>query len=508
MHPSKVQQSTTKAPDFGLRLGFSDIKDKERNPVVVATPSKSVVTSEGFEFKWGRPESDLSSEAQRIMESVREEAARIKEKMRVERDEQTRKDEEADQLGAIGNRKMAKPKGKAGRFSDAHKEEFKKMDSIANHGSLWKKKLAGATSLKRSPSKAELGDSSDSGRLENTSPGKRIKKMVTDDVSTARPVSRDGPPTAIPRPFPSAITTPTKASLARSQSVKHLRSSKLPTLTHSKSTKELVSPACKTEGANKYLLGLKKSFSMKSILHKPPPKFSNDPVKIAAGTHLPVATASKEETSTPAAATPLRSAVKRVGFADELPTASPSPIKNVEVPQPESQPSSAKVSYPTLDKAAPLSSNPPKPGDFTFRAAKQISFGNPNVSSTIRHVRPSGIPTSLAPFESLPTVPHGMPNKKRRRPADDEDEDEDRENRPPAKETIEGSPAKKARMTSNNASIASSAEAQATLPGPRRRLFKGRRQTGISPQKGGASGKMSGMSLSRLNFLARPKDRR
>ena len=513
MHPSKIHQSTAKAPDSGLCLGFSDVKDKGKISGVNATPSKSGITSaDGFEFKWGRPETDLSSEAQRIMESVREEAARIKQKMRDERDEQARKDEEADQIGVTGNRRIAKPKGRSGRFSDAHKEEFKKMDSIANHGSVWKNKLAATASLKRSPSKANLGDESDTGRLENTAPGKRIKKTANDDVSKCRPISRDGPPTAIPRSLPSAITTPTKASLARSQSVKNLRSSKLPTLMHSKSTRELSSPVAKTEGANKYLLGLKKSISMKSILHKPQPKFSDDPAKIAAGTHLPTSSASKEGEPGSVAATPARSPLKRVEFADELPSASPSPSKIPGMARQNSQPvSPARVAYPSLDKSAPLSSNPPKPGDFTFRSAKQITFAHPSkATSTIRHVRPSGIPTSLAPFENLPAIPHGMPNKKRRRADDDEDEDkglENIENRPPNQDEVEGSPAKKARLTKAFANTSSPAEEQGLLPGPRRKLFKGRRATGMSPQKVASEGKKGGMSLSRLNFLSRPKGR-
>lgn len=507
-----------KAPDSGLRLGFSDIKEKEKVPAAEATPSKSAIAPDDFEFKFNRPDNSLSSEAQRIMESVREEAARIKEKMRAERDEQSRKEEEADQIGAIGNRDIAKAKGKSGRFSDAHKEEFKKMDSIATHGSVWKNKSAAEATLKRTQSKADLCDFSDSDRLENSSPGKRAKKAVNDDVSTARPISRDGPSTAIPlpRPLPSAVTTPTKASLARSQSVRNLKTSKLPTLNHSKSTKELVSPASKTDGANKYPVGLKKSVSMKSILQKPQLKFSNDPVKIAAGTHLPAPVTMTTATQSSVTCTPIRSPTKRVGFADELASASPSPTKVATAAQQTIKiPSPGKVSYPSLDKAGPLTSHPPAPGDFSFRAVKQISFAGPShrvAPTTIRHVRPSGIPTALSPFEPLPAVPHGMPNKKRRRANDDEDEcrsTEAQENRPPVKEETEGSPAKKARLgLGKMAPPPPTPGPGAASPMARRKLFRNRRPTGISPQKntGGAEGK-KGLSLSRLSFLARPKER-
>ena len=514
MHPSKAHQSTTKAPDSGLRLGFSDIKEKEKRPEAEATPSKSLVNVDGFEFKWNRPDSDLSSEAQRIMESVRIEAARIKEQMRAQRDAQAQRDEEADELGNFETRKIAKPRGKASRFSDIHKEEFNKMDSIANHGSLWKHSVA-PVSLKRSISKTDIGDSNGiEARTSSTSPGKRVKKHAQDDVSTARPTTRDGPPTAIPFPrlLPSVITTPTKASLARSQSVKTLPTSRLPALTHSKSTKELLSP--KTEGSNKYLLGLKKSASMKSILQKPQLKYSNDPVKIAAGTHIPIQAPAKGTPShTVGTITPVRSPTKRVGFADEIqPVGSPSPTK---IPTSVSRVNLApiatspeKVTYPVLDKKAPLASHPPAPSDFTFRAAKQINFGSgAKPTTTIRQVRPSGIPTSLAPFESLPAVPHGMPNKKRRRGADDDDDQtggkENRENQPPLPVSLDRSvPVKKIRLEASETPAAQST--------PRRKLFKGRRQTGLpsaSKNHVDASPKKSGLSLSRLNFLARPKER-
>jgi hypothetical protein len=523
MHPSKAQQSTTKAPDSGLRLGFSDIKNKSKLSALESTPSKSAIMSDGFEFKFAHSESELSNEAKRIMESVREEAARIKETLRVERDEQNRKDEETEQIIRNG-RRIAMPKKKAGRFSDVHKEQFRNMDSIANHASLWKNKSITSplkrtlsrtdsddkdqiSSLKRTQSKADLSDD----RLENTAPGKRARTSDIKDVSAARPVSRDG--SNIPRfAFPSAISTPTKASLARTTSVKTPSSTKIPTLGHSKSTKEL-STLAKLSTPNKLedskpLFGLKKSISMKSILSKPQPKFSNDPLKIAAGTHIP----------TPdTAGTPVRS-IKRVGFADNLTSPlpskipepkSPSPVKIAPTPmkmpeikspspvKPASEirlieatttitkiptfNSPEKISYPQLN---PLSSNPPRPGDFTFRADRQIQF---SPSKTIRRVRPSGVPTMTNPFEGLPSVPHGMPNKKRRRVEDDEDEE--RENRPPVGEA---SPSKKLKMK-----IGEDIKPPVT---PHKKLVKS--------QPGSVHSEKKGISLGRLNFLARPKARR
>ena len=92
------------------------------------------------------------------MDSVREEAAKIKAQMMAEQKKQQTSDEEAKQLFGVGGRQIKKAKGRSGRFSDLHRQEFKKMDSIANHASTWKSKLQGTseTSLKRSPSNAAL----------------------------------------------------------------------------------------------------------------------------------------------------------------------------------------------------------------------------------------------------------------------------------------------------------------------------------------------------------------
>ena len=567
MHPSKIQQSTARAPDSGLRLGFTDIEENENPSTVKAiesTPSKSTMnrSSAGFDFKWNK-EDDLSSEAQKIMESVREEAAKIKEKLQTERDKQAREDEEADHIGNVGQRKFAKPKGKAGRFSDAHKEEFKKMDSIANHVSVWKNQYsANTTSLKRSNSKAGLGDlqsgrdNHESNRLENTAPGKRIKASFHADVSSARPVSRDSQadrsPTKIQHLLPRFVTTPTKASLARSASVKTLRTSKIPSLTRSKSTKDFASPvAPKTEGSNKYLSSLKRVTNMRSILQRPQRKFSNDPIKIAAGTHLPTP---KETTDfnkelpslpgTPHKAPVHTPSIKRVGFAlnskaaDDLAAGSPSPSKipsfnskaatdlaaaspslskipslstHRSAPLSPSKPPD-KITYPNLQRlnAGPLSSHPP--GDFSFRSSKPMDFGPATSgvnSPTIRHVRPSGIATPISAFENLPAVPHGMPNKKRRRIDEDDDKNTDggwrsnEENQPPADllDHDVASPAKK--MKGNPATHKEQNPSKMGYV-ERRRMSKA-----ANVARGdGASKERKGLSLSRLNMLARPKDRR
>lgn len=269
MHPSKVHQSTSKPPEGSMTAPAAKVFGQSPEK---GTPTKSKgslpshMSSPGFDFSFTRPESDLSAEAQKIMDSVREEAARIKAQMQAERDKQENKDGEADQLYGVGGRKIAKPKGKSGRYSDVHKQQFSKMDSIANHASTWKTKFQpNATSLKRSNSKAGLDEPEaekklprststkslravvDTGRLENTASGKRMKKSRDDDTSNTRPVSRDGdaaPASPAKAPvssshLPSAVTTPTKASLARSASVKSMKTSMIPSLSRSASTKTL-----------------------------------------------------------------------------------------------------------------------------------------------------------------------------------------------------------------------------------------------------------------------------
>ena len=532
MHPSKAQQSTAKTPDSGLRLGFTDISESMDAAVraIESTPSKSNMPgSPGFNFKWNRPDSDLSAEAQRIMESVRGEAAKIKEKMQFERSQQAVKDEEADQMTNITGRKMAKVRSKAGRFSDVHKAEFKKMDSIANHVSVWKNKLQSSSSqvnLKRTKSRADLNEGG-KGHIEEAEgrpnpPGKRVKIHANEDVSGARPTS-SGSMMRIQTPrshiktnsLPSGATTPTKASLARAASVKSMRTTKLPTLNRSKSTKELASRAApRTEGSNKYFSALARAPSMKSILHRAEPKFSDGPTKIAAETHLPklkgVIAAGKESSTMPGLCdidstlqqTPT---AKRVGFnvaaesESESAVNSPSPSKIPSRPNGLGQsPTRLRdvISYPSLPKhvAGPLSSNPPGPGDFTFRSNKPMNSGPASSGlklPTIRQVRPSGVATPISAFDSLPTVPHGVPNKKRRRVDED---DGDRENFAQPKDTTFSSPAKKQKMQRNfGATLMNTSSPRKSVPGSKTPDPKARK---------------GGLSLSRLNMLARPKARR
>ena len=164
MHPSKSQLSTMKPLQVAQPLGSHPITGLTRSPskITIASPSKrpstAPRTASTFDFSFEKPESELSTEAQKIMESVREGAAKIKAQMAAQQKKQENSDEETKQLFGVGGRQMRKAKGRSGRFSDGHRQEFKKMDSIANHASTWKNKIQGTSeiSLKRSPSKAGL----------------------------------------------------------------------------------------------------------------------------------------------------------------------------------------------------------------------------------------------------------------------------------------------------------------------------------------------------------------
>lgn len=250
MHPSRAHHSMA-PPSSSLRLGFTDIKPTtglDSLPAVAqSTPSKikSGIPTSDFTFRFAREaaESKLTPEARQLMADLREEAAKIKAQLIAEREANKEADE--DTIA----RKIAKPKGKAGRFSAAHMAEFKKMDSIANHPSVHRNQAANftpSTGLKRTQSKANLNDSDtprSKGKLPAPKPAaktndgpvsfvKRARQRFEDDASTSRPISQDG--SFIPRPTSSgnnasainrsksiaSLMTPTKSSIARAAAAK------------------------------------------------------------------------------------------------------------------------------------------------------------------------------------------------------------------------------------------------------------------------------------------------
>ncbi|CAI6333082.1 unnamed protein product [Periconia digitata] len=389
------------------------------------------------------------------------------------------------------------------------------------------------TPLKRTQSKTDLGGSSlprfqstvrmvppsRDGRplsRDNDNPfAKRVKRTENDDAATTRPASRSGrseaskpniakvatparkitSQTALPR-FASRLMTPTKASLARSHTVKAVKSqSMIPSLLKSPSTTNLFSPtnigqAMKDgvrDGMRKTSNSLQK---VKSILRTPNPKFSNDISKIAAGTHMSPPT---DDLYKPLPIAPQTvPAKKHVLFSSstlerdnqEDWAKSPSPMKlraGSEIPAgavvyPSLQ-GGGDVEYPTIHEDSESSAASPsrrltfgdveanKPSEFSFQSSKAIDFG-PASTGTIRVVRKSN---ASSMFDG----------KKRRLNA--VEESSDKENSAPAQQDG-GRSAKKAK-------IAPTEPSKTPSKLPRR-----------TPNKRG-----SALSKSRLAFLSTPK---
>lgn len=608
MHPSKAHHSMA-PPSSSLRLGFADIKPTTGSPSLVAaaqsTPTKigSRVPSSDFTFRFTKDTtaSKLSEEAQRIMDAVRssEETARIKAELKAQQDAQEQLEYDTN------SRKIAKPKGKAGRFSAAHMAEFKKMDSIENHPSAFRAqpgRVTASTSLKRTQSKANLNDSEPSrpkGKMsapkaaakvedEPQSPVKRARQRIEDDASSSRPISRDG--SFIPRPKSSgndvsgikrsksvtSLMTPTKSSLARAAITKtpmgsNIKSpSMLSGLKRSVTTKtpgtsisRVVSPniTIRSPSSSRAFAKVKSMFRGDRTIEKGK---SSIPVMPGSTTSLAL---DKPLPSLPSG-TPAK-ATKHVVFTPqtkrviETTQASPSPIKS-GIPRSKVRQPLGEVRYPTLDtvmtgdektgdvsypdlssrKALP---DPPTtatnataapasaPGTFTFRSDKTISFGpvspkgfgaSPGQSS-VRQVRPSIAPTPTmpgsfpsstaaisspnkeneapAPPSNIPTVfkavPHGMINKKRHRVSSDEEEAEQAEaERAAKKRRAEAVPEGEALLAPR---LAASAKKPTPAFSPSKRFG-----TPSSLVASPTPRKKAGMSLSRLNMLARPKNRK
>ncbi|KAK4982386.1 hypothetical protein LTR66_009300 [Elasticomyces elasticus] len=299
MHPQLHRLSTAKSQDEARWLGFSNIaphtepsKGTSKIAVAQGTPTKAEkiskpFTSPDFQFTFRRQSLELSPEARQLMAEKREEAAKIREQM-------VGDVESYPNIGDVLGRKIATPKGKSGRFSDAHKAAFKKMDSIADHPSKFRanqNRLDTATaSLKRTISKAELDGPDDTGpkpvmrtqskadlnshgsaiprsKLTKTKmanedevagSNKRVKRAKDDDASAARPLSQDAPTDVVPTTpqkteslrllsnnpvLAASASTPTQASLARANSVKSIKGSMIPALVHSPSKVSLAQSA-------------------------------------------------------------------------------------------------------------------------------------------------------------------------------------------------------------------------------------------------------------------------
>ncbi|KAI1800630.1 hypothetical protein F4811DRAFT_538086 [Daldinia bambusicola] len=601
MHPSKVHP-TTAAPSSGLKLGFIDIdytkKPDEASGLIQSTPSKTPAPSSDFTFRYTRTnrngDEGLTPAAKKMMEGLREEAAKIKVELAAKHEQE--KQEEAANEG----RKIRQAKGKAGRFSAAHMAEFKKMDSIENHPSAFRAVQGRSTplkgGLKRSQSKANLDDV-DSARSKKSStrpvpaapekeqeqsesPVKRTKQRADDDVSALRPVSRDG--SFLPRPKSSGndstrsgiprshalanLMTPTKSSLARANSIK------APSVALTKSISKPDLGTLGRSSSKKGISTLKKSMSNNAIVDNKPTHVQTpgrfDRVKSILKRHaigakskssIPQLVASPSKTSLqerleelpqPPLTTPGRKLERRVNFTPETKRAttmlldSPSPVKS-SIPRSKAlshlrfgsstaeKPTNTKASegeviYPDLsaycrdvdevtETSTPSQPLESVPGTFTFRSDHTISFGGVSPQgfgaaagqASLRHVRNSVLPATRMPgsfpgqSETSPNkenadpavgsgIPHGMSNKKRHRATWDEEEEDEGSKRGAKKLR------KDPQAPEGYALIAPRLASESPMKKPGGAAYT------PSPQKK----KKGGLSLSRLNMLARPKVRK
>lgn len=536
MHPSKAHQSTTKQVDSGLVLGFNPIK-KDANGNVLKdsmaenTPTKTKVSltqghfgTPGYEFKFGQ-EAQLSDEAKQLMDRVRGEAAHIRAQMVMEKAKQGEQDKEVGHQQQ-GDRKIAMPKGKAGRFSDVHMAEFKKMDSIANHPSSFRAvhgRFQPVTkSLKRSKSKAQLDETESSKASPSRSPtkpptattpsavnNKRVKHNPASDASSEHSQSKTTQPAqqgstrkpAGPRPrstIRSNLMTPTRASMARSTSasLKAPKTSLIPSLARSPDTRARASPRTpRTDFNPRFKSSLPTLGNLKSILRRRQPLFSRDPAKIAAGTHVaapdfkPDSLFATQGDMTDSAPTP--SPKKHVEFTPsvksrhELAEASPSRSK---IPTTPSRSNISDIVYPTLPALTPEQKAAAEPSD------------KPTPSPTIRHVRKSSANHNEGAYPEIPVVAHGIAhgivNKKRHREEMDDNSKgvDNTENVPPADSQAQERSAKRIKATPSPVKVQPAKTPTRTPSGRMGTPASAKRSRGV-------------LSLSRLNMLAKPKER-
>jgi hypothetical protein len=370
---------------------------------------------------------------------------------------------------------------------------------------------------------------------------------------------------------PLLARSPLKMSVAKSADVEEadLKQSNVPLLSQSPSkashnynpfaTAATQSPVKSTGGSLIGRFNLLRSSPIKSILRTPQRLYSNDPSKIAAGTHFatPPKFSSNKEPGPPPATAPVR---KHVDFSSS--TKDPEALKNLTSSDDSSSPATDDVpsaptmvtttDYPTLPQIfSPIAEPTPErrrqtiaPGDFTFRAGDGITFGTSSLAppasakrgTTIRHVsaEPDMITSTVAasqkkrkfdfenkinlnPTELSPTVTPG--SKKRKfifensviaEPVSTSDKENGGSDK--AGDEDESRPKKRVR------SVAPPTKVVPPKPAPK---FGSRMPTlGVKPKAGSAGAakddkkakdekkkSSSSISMARLNALAMPKRR-
>lgn len=537
MHPSKAHPSTTKELDSGLVLGFKPVKrDSDGNPinetVISNTPSKinhkspfsrklstPQTGASKFDFKFSSDDLQLSEQAKKLMDNVREDVARIKAQIILDKNAQERKERTADNMQQLNTRKIAQPHGKVSRFSEAHMAEFKKMDSIADHASSFRAtpgrfkpverplKRKGSKAgldepeVKLTPTKLPTTPSHRSGTPMTTS-FKRArlveieipspKRTKIDSKSRSSVTLKDKPPIRS-----TTFTTPTKTIPAGFSSARAPKTSMLPMSSAVKSFNVPRTP--QTDFHPKLKRNIPSLGNLKSILRRHQPLFSNDPLKIAAGTHV----------ASPGFNPQINMANLSGLIFGDGPAQTPSPKKRVEFTSSTKSRYSSAPQSPSPSKVPPSLQEETTSNDVVYPSLPVTTPPKKPSTPTVRYVGDPNITAQPSPFPNLASYPHGISNKKRRR----DEVDEDTENVPPTEPQSASERSSKRIKTATT-----SLKKNTPIPTPQkpRTISNGTPSRNTPSRVAGLAAatptsvreKSRGvLSLSRLNMLARPKSK-
>ncbi|KAF2772938.1 hypothetical protein EJ03DRAFT_323998 [Teratosphaeria nubilosa] len=382
--------------------------------------------------------------------------------------------------------------------------------------------------------------------------------------------SEEAKSTKAPKP-PLLARSPFKMSIARSKDVEMAEAKPAPVPLLAKSPSKIALPANKEQEREARVQTPGKSFSsnlmnrfnllrsspVKSILRTPQRLYSDDPAKIAAGTHIATPPQQAGTKSAVKSGLPISASTrKRVDFSSSTKAryeASQSPSSSSSRPSEqessesaseeqamsitESQDPAGPFGYPSLPSNARLASPSPQkrrttinPGDFTFRAGDQaIVFGqspnaDPHASKTKRpSIRQVSAESTLPPHEAIapPTIIQGSkkrkfdfenshpapPNDKENTPVLEEADDIDIDAQRPAKRAKANPAAHEEKKPAVRKPSGMRLPTLGVKPKGTKTAKDGKGKTGGASGARPSSAKPSTISQARLAALAQPKKR-
>lgn len=461
--------------------------------------------------------------------------------------------------GSDSNTTMSTPKGLRFHGSNPHlKAATPTAASLARQASIKSNKTS-MIPLSRSPSKSALPAAQPDQQKPATpllarSPSKGLLQPSRPDTAEtealASPLLSRSPSKLIAKPtvptntqdepadtskIPFLARSPSKMSIAQGQHQEEDKASKTPLLSRSpsKASKDVnpfitqATPAKTGETSLMDRLKLLRASPMKSILRSPQRLYSNDPSKIANGTHVATpekAASSAKSLAIPPKTEPVRKHVdftastKGTNETDAVDSDSSTPSKETIPPLREIKTvEQAKLFYPPLptehtEKPASIKKfnrrmtlGADVANDFTFRVGGGITFA-PTISAAKANLKPSIRHVSVEP-EMISTTP-----TRKRKFAVGEESTQQTENPSSDKENDQHSepeegarPAKRARQSE---AISRPAPPTITAPTQQKRLTLGVKPKNAPKPTAKPKDKRAGfLSRDRLNMLAMPKRR-